>query len=256
MTDIERLLNSYPRSRPPLSDAHWRVYEQEYRQNRSSVSGVFGVVRRLESWMHREVSARQRAGERLLEIGAGTLNHIPYETSFLSYEVVEPYEALWLNSPYRQRINAIYRDFSEVAESGRYDRIISIAVLEHLAELPWVVAKSAIHLAEDGAFEGAIPSEGHLLWRLAWRFGTGIAFRLRTGLDYAAVMRHEHINTASEILAVVAHFFSSVVVRRFPVRISALSFYTAFRAHRPRVSVAQNFLRERPYVRCRPAHQT
>lgn len=250
----DRLFNSYPRTRPPLSDAHWRVYEREYTQNRCSAAGVFSVVRQLESWMHRRVSARQKAGERLLEIGAGTLNHLPYEKSFLSYEVVEPFESLWQNSPFRQKVNHIYRDIGEVPESNRYDRILSIAVLEHLAELPWIVAKSAILLADGGAFESAIPSEGHLLWGLGWRFGTGVAYRLRTGLDYSAVMRHEHINTAAEILSVVSHFYSSVSIRRFPTRMPALSFYTAFRAERPLLSAALAFLHDRPYVTCQPAH--
>jgi Methyltransferase domain len=250
----ERLLLSYPKSRPPLSDAHWRVYEREYTQNRCSAAGVFSAVRQLETWMHDQVSARQKSAERLLEIGAGTLNHLPYEKSFLSYEVVEPFESLWRDSPYRQKVNVIYSDIGEVPESNRYDRIVSIAVLEHLAELPWVVAKTAVHLAEGGAFVSAIPSEGHLLWGLGWRFITGVAYRLRTGLNYAAVMRHEHINTAAEILSVVSHFYSSVSIRRFPTRIPALSFYTAFRAERPLVSVAQEFLRERPYAACQPAH--
>ena len=254
MKKIDSLLETYPRKRPPLSAAHWRVYQDEYTRNRSSSSGLFAAIRRLESWMHRQVSARRRRGERLLEIGAGTLNHVAYEKEVSRYEVIEPFESLWLNSPDRPKVDAVYRDIADIPESSRYDRIISIAVLEHLAELPWIVAATAIHLEGDGAFESAIPSEGHLLWDISWRLTTGISYWHRTGLNYSAVMHHEHINKASDILAVVSHFYGSMQIRRFPTPIPALSFYTAFRAAQPLVSVARAFLREHPHMRCQPAH--
>jgi len=70
------------------------------------------------------------------------------------------------------------------------------------------------------------------LW-LGWRCSTGLSYYLRTGLDYGKLMRHEHINTAPEILAIVRHVFSSVVVRRFPLPHHHLSFYTYLEARSP-----------------------
>ena len=125
----------------------------------------------------------------------------------------------------------------------QYHRIISIAVLEHLTDLPGVVARSARLLAPAGHLKAAIPSEGGILWSLGWRGTTAIAYRLRTGLPYAPVMRHEHLNTAQEITSVVRYFFSDVRLRRFPLPIHHLSFYTALDATGPRLDRCQEFAR-------------
>ena len=91
-------------------------------------------------------------------------------------------------------------------------------------------------------FQAGIPSEGGLLWWLGWRLSTGLGFYLRTGLDYGVLMRHEHVNNAQEIIAVVTHFFENVTVVRFPTPICQLSFYSYIKAQRPRRTIAQEFL--------------
>src|ERR1051326_2559119 len=98
MAGIDELLKSYPRVRPPLSPAHESLYLAEYKVNRNGASTVTGLVVKLESWMHRKI-AEGRAGGRILELGAGTLNHLPYEREFVVYDFVEPFTALWENSP-------------------------------------------------------------------------------------------------------------------------------------------------------------
>jgi hypothetical protein len=79
-----------------------------------------------------------------LEIGAGTLNQLKYEKKAI-YDIVEPFEILYENSPELNRINKIYRDISEINDE-KYDRIISCACFEHILNLPEVVAKSCILL--------------------------------------------------------------------------------------------------------------
>jgi hypothetical protein len=78
-------------------------------------------------------------------------------------------------------------------------------------------------------------------WGLAWRLTTGIEYRLRRGLDYGAIMRHEHLNTAGEILALLNHFFEQVEVLRFPSSFEHLSFYTTAIARRPRLDRCRSF---------------
>jgi len=89
------------------------------------------------------------------------------------------------------------RVFSRSNRSEQYDRVLSVAVLEHLGEMPAIIAASARLIRQGGVFQAGIPAEGGLLWGLAWRLTTAIAYRARTGLAYAPVMRHEHLNTAA-----------------------------------------------------------
>ena len=66
-----------------------------------------------------------------------------------------------------------------------------------------------------------------MLWKLGWKLTTGLEFRLKYGLDYAVLMRHEHVNTAFEIETVLREYFGNV--KRSVCGISAaLSFYQFF----------------------------
>lgn len=238
--DINDILSSYPRTRPPLSAAHQKVYVEQYKINREGSTTVDHAAQKLERWMHRRV-ALSRGGP-ILELGAGTLNHLKFETTKEPYDIVEPFSSLYKGKDELARIRAAYDSVKEVPKDNRYRRIISIAVLEHLTDLPADVAKSATLLKQDGVFQAGIPSEGGVLWWLGWRLSTGLGFYLRTGLDYGVVMRHEHINNAREIIAVVSHFFERVTLVRFPTPFSQLSFYSYIEAQQPRRAIAQEFL--------------
>jgi hypothetical protein len=237
----EELLATYPRSRPELPEAHRQSYLEHYRANRSGERGVSKVVMKLEAWMHRRV-AKGVTARSLLEIGAGTLNHVVYHPKVQNYDVVEPFRELWEDGPHRARVRHIYSDLAEVPETQRYDCIVSIAVLEHLTNLPFILARCGLLLGEEGgSFRAGFPSEGGLAWGLAWRLTTGIEYRLKRGLDYGALMRHEHVNTASEILELVHHFYQRVEVSRFPLPFAELSFYTVAIARGPRLELCRTF---------------
>jgi SAM-dependent methyltransferase len=223
-------LSRFPKRRPPLPEAHRQRYVEDYRDNRSGRAGA--VARRLEAWMHHRVALAGR-GDCVLEIGAGTLNHLAFERPFRSYEVVEPFRELWEDSPMLDRVGAVYPDIRQVPLSRRYDRILSVAVLEHLTDLPFVLARCGQLMAEGATLAAGIPSEGSLAWYLAWRYGTGVPYRLRTGLDYAPLMRHEHVNTAAEIACIVTGLFQHVRMKRFPLPWLHASFYTVLIATNP-----------------------
>ncbi len=247
MTDFidsfDSLLGAFPKTRPPLSPAQRAIALEAQRVNREGRNPATAASQRLEQWMHRRVAAR-RGGD-VLEIGAGTLNHLRFEQGVSAYDAIEPEDRLYRGSGEREKIRDVYTDISEVPRDRRYDRIISIAVLEHLTDLPVCFARSALLLNEGGLFQAGIPSEGGLLWALAWRLTTGLAFRLRTGLDYGERMRHEHVNTAGEVIALARFFFERVAIRRFPLPLFHLSFYHYLEAEDPRRERASEYLRRR-----------
>ncbi|MCC7259891.1 MAG: class I SAM-dependent methyltransferase [Alphaproteobacteria bacterium] len=215
--DIAALLADFPRTRPPLTEAHQRVYAEEYKKTRGDNKPLTSKLSSgVSGWMHRKVAASHKPGA-VLELGAGTLNHLPFESENASYDIVEPFTYLHEGNTRHARIRNVYKDIAEIPDSARYGRIISVAVLEHLSELPYAIARSGLLLEEGGVFQAGIPSEGGLAWGLAWRCSTGLAYRLRTGLDYKTLMRHEHINRADEILAVARHFFGAVRLEYFPL---------------------------------------
>ncbi len=231
MMDVEDLLRSYPRTRPELPEAHGRVYEQEYKLNRGGDAAIEGLAKKLEGWMHGKIAAHK--DRPLLELGAGPLNHVPWEKAAGPYDVVEPFRALYAESPSRSRVRSFYDSLHDVPSDNKYQRVVSIAVLEHMTDLPAELARAGLALEDGGVFQAGIPSEGGFLWWLGWRMTTGISYYLRNHLDYGVMMRHEHVNTAPEIIALVRYFFRDVTLCRFPLPFHHASLYGYLEARRP-----------------------
>jgi hypothetical protein len=226
------VFESFPKRRPGLPPEYEVIYAEQYKQNREGASKASGLAQKMEAWMHRRVAADQGKGKSTLEVGAGTLNHLPYEPDVEHYDIVEPFEYLLKDSPYRERITATFTDIGEIDEAAKYDRIVSIAVFEHLCELPSVVARCGTLLAEGGNLRVGIPSEGTILWKLGYTMTTGMEFRRKYGLDYSVLMRHEHVNSATEIEAVLRYFFSSVKRSLFGI-LPSISLYQFFECRDP-----------------------
>ncbi len=243
---FDTLLASYPRIRPPLPPVQAARYESEYILNRTGGSLINRLALSAESWMHRRIA---RDGHdcpgAVLELGAGTLNHLAYEQTTSPYDIVEPFAALVSQSCNRERVRTCFTDIAHIPDTQQYRRILSIAVLEHLTDLPGTVARSALLLGDKGMFQAAIPSEGGLLWGIGWRLTTGIAYRMRNRADYGAVMRHEHLNDQWDILSVVRACFHDVEIRRFPPLGCHGSFYTCVLARRPDKALAASLISER-----------
>lgn len=237
-----------PKPRPPLPEGIARIYELHYRQNRTGGTPAAAVAQRMESWLHRQVASdvvRDRAPRSTLEIGAGTLNQLPFEPHVGPYDIVEPFTALYDGRPLLSRVRHIFADIRGVSLEARYDRITSVATFEHICNLAEVVARAAALLAPEGVLRASIPSEGTILWGLAWRLTTGIEFRLRHRQDYGALMRHEHVNSAREIEDILRYFFGRVRVRTLgPAR--RLSLYQFFACSEPDLARAGEFLGKLP----------
>ena len=227
------LFPQFPKKRVPLPVAYQKIYAAYYRQNRNGASPATSLGKRMESWMHRRTAAdAPGANSPTLEVGAGSLNHFYYEPSTAPYDIVEPFEELYEDSPFRKRVRNAYKDIRCVPLEPQYARIISIAAFEHICDLPAVVAICGLLLREGGHLRVGIPSEGSVLWKLGWSLTTGVEYRLKHGLDYGLLMRYEHVNTAAEIVDVLSHFFGVLHSRVFGVSCK-MSFYQFHECARP-----------------------
>ncbi len=242
--DIEHLLDRFPKTRPAMSPAAAAVHEAILKGNRERDSLLSKISDWLESWMHRQIALSRGAtsGQEILEIGAGTLNHLDYEPSYASYDIIEPFGALFERRPELKRVRVVYADMAEISRHAIYDRIVSVATLEHLTRLPEAVARAGLLLRSNGLFQASIPSEGGFLWGLSWRATFAITYKLTTGRNWSEHMRYEHVNDAYEIGAIINYFFEDVTIRRFPLPIHHLSLYESIDARRPRLDRCVNYL--------------
>ncbi len=192
--------------------------------------------------MHRRIARDARKGDlSTLEIGAGTLNHLRYESHNAAYDIVEPAHYLFAGSPYLGNVRTIYNDIKEVQPDTRYDRIISIASFEHICDLPEVVAHCGLLLKPTGQLRAAIPAEGGPLWTLGWKLTTGWEFKRRYGLDYGVIMGAEHVNTWKEVADVLNYFFESVECSYLGLS-GALSFYQVYVCRDPDRAKCSDYL--------------
>ncbi|MBI5829183.1 MAG: class I SAM-dependent methyltransferase [Chloroflexi bacterium] len=229
------MFENFPKARPDLPDNYRKIYEYHYKLNRQGGSVATSLSKRSEGWMHRKIAEDvSGSGQSLLtlEIGAGTMNHLPYEPASRPYDVIEPTQFFYESSPLPAQVRTLYKDIRDIPPGTTYQRLISIATFEHICDLPDMVARCGLLLADGGQLRVGIPSEGTLLWRMGWRFTTGLEFRLKYGLDYSVLLRHEHVNTAADIEEVLRYFFGSVSGSVFGVN-RALSFYQFFACSAP-----------------------
>jgi hypothetical protein len=238
------MFNQFPKTRSPLPREIEEIYLVHYKSNREGQTPASSLAQRMESWLHKQVakdlSNQQDFKKATLELGAGTLNQLQYEPVVGHYDIVEPFNDLYDNSSLLERVRNIYSDISEVPSSYRYDRITSIATLEHVCSLPEVVARCGLLLAANGVLLASIPSEGTFLWTLAWKLTTGLEFKMKHGLDYGLLMKHEHVNTAREIEEVLGFFFENVECKVFGLTRS-ISLYRFYACSNPRREKCREF---------------
>jgi hypothetical protein len=242
-------MDQWPKHRPALPQEYLSVYQDHMAINRGGGTVLNRASLWFEEWMHRSVATP--AARFVLELGAGNLNHRRFEPHAVRYDAIEPLAEIAMNArstttqpwEYLGGYDALAN--LAISSGPAYDKVLSVAVLEHLEDLPAVVAASALLLLPGGTFAAGIPSEGGFLWNAAWKATTGRAFMRRYGLDYATLMAWEHINTAPEITDVISTLFHKVSVRRFPGPTLSTSMYTAIHAQDPDVEVARNILHRR-----------
>lgn len=211
--------NKYPKIRNPLPPKYEIIYKQSYKDNRDGKGLANYLSQKMEEWGHKIVEEKFKdlANIKTLEIGAGNLNHLKYTKNHICYDVVEPADFFFKDSPYLKKVNNIYKDLGDINRSVKYDRILSIMVLEHVLDLPALIKSSKKLLAEKGIFQASIPCQGEFAFHLGWRLTTGISFFLKHGLDWGVIMNYEHVNTLDEIYEELKKEFKNVKLERSPL---------------------------------------
>lgn len=238
------------------------IYNEHYKSNRNGTTAASSLSRKMENWLHHTV-AKDRSfdlNEKTLEIGAGTLNQLDFEKNIGQYDIIEPFKLLYQDSSHLNKVNNIYNDIQdiiinlkliennqvniEMLPCGVYDRIISSAVLEHILDLPLLVAYSCLLLKDNGIFSASIPSQGRFLWTIGYKLTTGLEFKHKYKLNYDVIMNYEHVNTQQEIIDVCTYFFNNADKKLFGIT-DELSFYTHLSCRKPNKNKAVEFINSR-----------
>jgi hypothetical protein len=227
----------YPKKRIPLPDKYQKIYQDAYKKNRDGIGIANYLSQKMESWGHKIIEKNyiNSSDFKTLEIGAGNLNHLNYVKNDFIYDVVEPNMFFYENSKYLKRVNKIFSSLKEIKTEEKYDRVITIMVLEHVLDLPEFLKNVKNVLSKNGCFQAAIPCQGEFAFYLGWRLTTGVSFFLKHGLDWGVIMNYEHVNSLDEIVRETRKVFKHIKIKRSPLpfflRTKHTSFYAYIEAH-------------------------
>jgi len=235
------MFDNFPKTRQELPLEYIKIYENHIRENRDGKTAVTSLSQRMEGWLHKKVAIGSGENKSTLEIGAGTLNQLQYESVGAEYDVIEPFKALYEDSTEKNKVRKFFDLIEEVPLKSRYNRIISCATFEHIENLPYVVSKSGLLLCEKGQLRVAVPTEGGFLWKLSYTMTTGVEFWIKHKLNYSVIMKYDHINTIDEIQSVIKWFFRDVSTQRMGFG-KHLSFYTFFCAETPDINRCNEYI--------------
>tara|TARA_Y200000002_G_scaffold353639_1_gene333250 strand:+ start:817 stop:1488 length:672 start_codon:yes stop_codon:yes gene_type:complete len=210
-----------------LPKQYQKIYKEFYK-NYSSANSFFRRISLLvEKWYHLQAANAYPKADKILEIGAGNLNHLKFEKNFKKYDVIEPKNYLLeiASLKNKKKVNNKYADIKLIPKNSKYDKIIAIAVIEHIENLELLFSEINLHLKKEGKLVIEIPAEGEFLWWLGWRMTTGIGFWLKYKLDYGVIMKYEHVNNAKIILNKIEKFFKIEKIKSFPLNIQHARLY-------------------------------
>ena len=233
--------SNYPKNRIFLPEEYTKIYEKHYLENRSGQTKMSFLSQKMEIWLHKCIAKSSDSNKKTLEIGAGTLNQLEYEKTGI-YDIVEPFESLYINSPILSKINHIYSSILDIDNKEKYDRITSCACFEHILNLPEVVAKICFLLTTTGVLYISIPNEGRFLWKLGYKFTTGLEFKRKYNLNYEIIMRHEHVNSADEIENILKYFFGKISMKLLGIN-KTFAFYRFYECKEPYIEKAREYFK-------------
>tara|TARA_S200000501_G_C20735482_1_gene704854 strand:- start:18 stop:740 length:723 start_codon:yes stop_codon:yes gene_type:complete len=231
---IINLIKKYPKKRGSLPKPLKKIFKTHYLNNRQNFFSQLS-----EKWLHISIDDR-KTKNRTLEIGAGTLNHLKYETT-KHYDIIEPKRFLLDRAIYKNKIRKLFKNIGQT-KAKDYDRIISCAVLEHITDLPEYLCISSLKMRKDGYQQHSIPCEGYPMWNITWFLFNGLLFKLKYGYSFKYIQKHEHVNNFDEIISLIRFFYKDVKVKfSYPFFIKHLSFYANIKFSKPNKRNIKNY---------------
>jgi len=168
---------------------------------------------------HRQMEQRIHlpAGASILEVGAGTGEHLPYVApDFGRYVMVDlsgpPANPAWAGD---ERVSWVTGDISsELGFGEEFDRVISMCVFHHLAEPEAAMSNIKRWLKPGGVFTLFLPSDPGILNRMNRRLFVEPKARKLGFEDYRLMAAQEHRNHYWSLNSLLLEEFAGYRIQR------------------------------------------
>ena len=152
--------------------------------------------------------------ERVLEVGAGSGVHLNfvrhmYEEYLITDQSLEMLKANVSTIEYPKKVKLEQADAANLQyDDDSFDRLIACHVLEHINSPQDVLREWARVVKPGGVLSLVLPCDPGLMWRLGRSFGPR-KNSLKSGLDYDYIMATEHVNSITNLVTIIRHYFNN-----------------------------------------------
>jgi hypothetical protein len=239
---IKRLLETYPRKRKKLESDYNKIYKKFYYDNLNKKNFVSSLIKKMETKLfHKPISLHK--GKKILELGAGNLDHIQFE-NFNSYDAVEPEKKYYKdNKVALKKINKIYDSIFQIPNHKKYDKILALFTLDVIDDLPKFLAKIGKLMTKNSIFYVGNSTIGSLSFSLSWRLTSGLNFFLKYGKNLGVLKEHESVNKYDEIIELLKYFFEEIEIEMKPNFFFIFNTYCYIKLKKPILKRCNKFMK-------------
>lgn len=176
--------------------------------------------------------------ENVLEVGAGTGEHIAFIRHRFDKYVLSDVDPATLDVARAKLGNRFGEKISFSPQTGErlnyadnsFDRVIAVHVLEHIYRPHLVIKEWARVVRDGGVLSILIPTDPGIAWRLGRHLGPR-KYAIAKGIAYDYVMAREHVNSCTNLVALLRHYFPDRVESWWPLRIPIVDLNLFFVFH-------------------------
>ena len=161
--------------------------------------------------------------EKVIELGAGTGEHFKHIRHSFNTYILADHDSKAIDIARSKikdkRCSFMVMNGSKLSfASNTFDRTIATHVLEHIPN-PHLAIKEWTRITKaGGVLSILIPTDPGLLWRLSRRLGPR-RNAIKQGIAYDYIMAREHVNSCTNLLALLRHYFQNTNESWWPLSI-------------------------------------
>jgi phosphatidylethanolamine/phosphatidyl-N-methylethanolamine N-methyltransferase len=222
-------------------DRAWLEHRERFAQlcNASSHPGpVQSFIMRAGRRLAEKPFGPQDHFQRVIEIGVGTGEHLPYVRHGFDEYVLTDTDAKTL-AVAGKKLGGLHLGklrFEIQTPSGlsypddSFDRLVATHVLEHIQQPHLALKEWSRVLKPEGVLSILIPTDPGMAWRLGRHMGPRKA-ALAQGIAYDYVMAREHVNSCSNLIAILRHYFRPLQEAWWPLPFASIDLNLFFAFH-------------------------
>lgn len=222
-------------------DKAWIEYREKFADvydDSNYSSPLQSKVMRASHRLTERAFGKQSHFNRVLEIGAGTGEHLPFvRHKFDEYTLTDmdpktleiAKNKLGEHSTGKIHYQVQPGEGLDYADST-FDRVIATHVLEHIYQPHKALKEWYRVLKHGGVLSILIPTDPGVAWRLGRHLGPR-RNAIAQGIAYDYVMAREHVNSCNNLIAILRHYFPNKKESWWPLPIASIDINLFFCFH-------------------------